>query len=137
MTARRFLPGLQNLDYGHNYMRMVLSPGPFRNAIGNWPDAARAMMIRVRRAASRGGSAHPELWDLYDEARFYAKGIDLESSPDEDPVVRIDLVLEKKELCVFTLGSSLSSSLGTTLSDHFIELMYPHNTATEEFFRAA
>ena len=115
-----------------NVLRLMLGPGPVRDAVLNWPDVVAALLGRVRREAV-GGVLDPataalvtELTDLTEVAAV-AQG-----DPPTEPVLDVRFRYRSHDLTFFSLLTTVGTPIDLTSQELRVEEFFPVDDATRE-----
>jgi transcriptional regulator with XRE-family HTH domain len=136
--AQRLFGGLfapAPMPQGANVLRLVLEPGPVREAVANWDDVAPALLERARREAV-GGVLDLATAELVRE---------LQSRPDVAarltgphavaplvPVVDIHFRLGGEVLRFFSMVSTVGTPVDVTAQELRVEAFFPADDATAD-----
>ena len=136
-AASAMFPGVGQPGTTVNAMRMLFEPGPLRDMVENWEELARATLLRLRREAVRAG-ADPELDELIEEAASHVEGASRleESEFTRGPMMPTRIRMGERVLSTISTVASFGTALDVTVNELRIELVFPADEATEEFFRA-
>ena len=136
-AASAMFPGVGQPGTTVNAMRMLFEPGPLRDMVENWEELARATLLRLRREAARAG-ADPELNELIEEAASHVEGASRleESEFTPGPMMATRIRMGERVLSTISTVASFGTALDVTVNELRIELVFPADEATEEFFRA-
>ncbi len=134
-AAEALFPGMCALQ-PEEIVDLWYGPGPFRDMVENWPDVVWAGLATLRREATR--SADPRLDALVKRAEAHLKTI---PPPAPDGDVELPLICTR-----FKIGGRLvrtssavmrfDTALDVTASDLRIELLFPADESSDEFFHA-
>lgn len=131
----RISPGLVGKE-PEELVDLFFGPGPWRDALVNWEDAAAAWLSRQRREISRTGD--PRLEALVARAqRLIGRAIPNSAQADNQPMVCSRIRAGHEILELFAVVVRFDTASDVTLSEVRIELLYPGNDAAERFFGAA
>lgn len=130
------LLGAQNIAIGDSLLAAFAEASAFRNAIRNWPEVARHMVVRLRtESAHHGGD------DILDRGadRIAASldSADIDSTEPLPAVIPAIYVTEGRELSFFSTIAQFGSAEDIALADIRIELMFPADDATRDALIAA
>lgn len=123
-----------------NLAYLLLAPDGMRPAVENWEEIAIWLIRRLRAEAllegqSGDGKALMErLLALPDVERLARAG---EDDGEHPPVLLTNLAVGGVRLSLFSMIASLGTPLDAGLQELRIELFYPGDRATEDWFRAA
>jgi hypothetical protein len=128
-AARLFVPELPV-----NLVELFLLPGPIRDMIENFEEAAPAVVHRLEREAAAAADDE-RLAALVEQARRLV-GPRWEGAPVAVPAVPVRIRLGDVTLSTVSAVARFETSTEVTLSELRVELMYPADQATAEVFRA-
>ncbi len=122
-----------------NIVRLLLEPGPMRDAILNGPEVAERVIVRLRRDLLAGPSC-PELAEMLDELsdrlpELPDVGRALAPDASAPPVVPTVFRLGDRTLRLFTTLTSFGSPQDVTLQELKIECSFPADDATDAYLR--
>lgn len=129
----RLSPGLVGLE-PEELVDRFFGPGPWRDALVNWTDAAAVWLARQRREIHR--TADPRLEALVARAERLIGPASCVTQDDGLPMVCSRIRAGEEVLELFTVLVRFDTASDVTLSELRIELIYPANDAAERFFRA-
>jgi transcriptional regulator with XRE-family HTH domain len=123
-----------------NIIRLLLEPGPFRDAIANWNEVAERVIVRLRRDLVTGPSS-AELGEMLDDLVRRVPGLPDASrtlAPDTaaPPVVPTEFRLGDRTLRLFTTLTWFGSPQDVLLQELKIECSFPADDATDAYLRA-
>lgn len=117
-------------------VEMWFAPGPFRDAVENWHEVLWAGLATLRREAARVADANAEISLLLRRAEAYAR----DAPPPETSAHRLPVVCSRLKLDG-RIGRTISavmrfdSAVEVTASELRVELMFPADDESAEFFR--
>jgi transcriptional regulator with XRE-family HTH domain len=122
-----------------NIVRLLLEPGPLRDAIANWNEVAERVIVRLRRELLTGPSC-PELGELLDglAARvpeLPEAGRAFAPETAAPPVVPTEFRLGDRTLRLFTTLTWFGSPQDVMLQELRIECSFPADPATDAYLR--
>lgn len=121
-----------------NLVRLLLSPA-LRHLLVNFEEVAAWMIRRIRAEAMLADplGADPALLALLDDpATALLRPADLEQRPDS-PTLYLRFAKDGVQLALFSVIAMLGTPLDAGLQDMRVELFYPADTATADWFKAA
>jgi transcriptional regulator with XRE-family HTH domain len=123
-----------------NIVRLLLEPGPLREAITNWKEVAERVIVRLRRDLLTGPSC-PELGELLDDLsarvpELPSTGRAFAPEASAPPVVPTEFRLGDRTLRLFTTLTSFGSPQDVTLQELKIECSFPADPVTDAYLRA-
>jgi transcriptional regulator with XRE-family HTH domain len=132
-AAERLFPGLCGLE-PEAVVDLWFGPGPFRDMVENWPDVVWAGVAGLRREAVR--ASDPRLNDLLQRAELHARAI---PAPEADALPELPVVCPRLKIggrSVRTISTVMrfDTAVEVTASELRVELMFPADEASEEFF---
>lgn len=130
----RLSPGLVGLK-PEELVDRFFGPGPWRDALVNWTEAAAAWLARQRREISR--TADPRLEALVARAERLIGPVPCTTPAEGLPMVCSRIRAGEEVLELFAVVVRFDTASDVTLSELRIELIYPGNDAAERFFRVA
>lgn len=111
-----------------NVLRLMIEPGPVRDAVLDWPDVALALLHRARREAV-GGVLDLDTADLVHElAREVPPGV--EQRPPALPVLPVRFVLSGSVYGFFSVVSTIGTPIDITAQELRLEAFFPADDAT-------
>ena len=130
---RRLAPGCEALS-PEELVDMIFAPGPFRDNLENWPEVAWAWVDRHTRAAASSNDVR--LAALVDRAMGYLEHVDRpDIMSDESPeVMALRFRFGDQVVQMFSTVMRFESALDVTLSELRIELMFPLDEVSKNFF---
>lgn len=121
-----------------NLARLLLHPDGLRSIVGNWDEAAAAILLRLKREAV-DSPGDLDLADLLGELEEYPGLPDdrtMASVPStHELLVPIEITLNGADLSFFTTIATLASPSDITLQELRLETLLPANVATEAVLR--
>ena len=122
-----------------NIVRLLLEPGPLRDAITNWDEVAERVVVRLRRDQSTGPSC-PELGHMLDELaervpELPVAGRAFAPEASAPPVVPTEFRLGDRTLRLFTTLTWFGSPQDVTLQELRIECSFPADPSTDAYLR--
>lgn len=125
------LLGAQGVTVGDSLLDVFSEPSPFRDAIINWPEVARHMIVRLRtESAHHGGD---EVLDRgADRIAASLDNTGYESNEPLPAVIPAKYVAHGHELSFFSTIAQFGSAEDIALADIRIELMFPADDLTRE-----
>jgi len=130
----RLSPGLVGLE-PEEFVDRFFAPGPWREAVVNWTDAAAAWLARQRREICR--TADPRLEALVAKAERLIGPVPCPTPAEGLPMVYSRIRAGEEVLELFAVVVRFDTASDVTLSELRIELIYPGNDAADRFFRVA
>jgi transcriptional regulator with XRE-family HTH domain len=128
--AATLLLSTVGLQEGDSLLQAMLTSERLQNAISNWQDVVRHMVIRLRSESARSG---------FDETLSLAAtqlAVQLKDATPHGPlgeaVLTTRYVLNGLELQLFSTLAQFSSTENIALSDLRVELMYPADQHTKD-----
>ena len=119
---------LEKVPQPANVLRLMFDPAGLRPFVANWPDVARALLVRVVRE-SVCGAPDARLLELLDEVRHHA---DLASLPMPAataqpllPVVPVQFRKDSFQADYFSMVTTLGTPQDITLQEIRIECFFP------------
>ena len=131
---RRFFPDSESSTAEEIVDRFFGKMGPER--IENWPEVGWAL-VDQRRAQAREAS-HPDLVELAERAASHLKRVprpELAASPP--PIVCARTRIGEQTITTYSAVLRFDRALDVTLSELRLELIFPADERTAEFFRRA
>ena len=117
-----------------NTVRLLL--GPWRPLIENWPDIAAALLDRLAGDLMRFPDDR-QLQQLHAEVRMSVGRMPPPASHTIGRVVCPRFLINGTQVRTITVAASFESVTDITLDEVRVELIYPEDDASEEFFRNA
>jgi len=123
-----------------NLAYLLLAPDGMRQALENWEEVAVWMIRRLRAEtllegpSGEGKALMERLLALPDVDRLARAG---EEEGENAPVLMTNFVVGGVRLSLFSMIASMGTPLDAGLQELRIELFYPGDQATEDWFRAA
>ena len=114
-----------------NVLRLMIGPGPVRDAVLNWPVVVTSLLGRVRREAVGGvldsGTAAlvEELVRLPEVAT-----LDAADDPPQEPVIDVRFCFGGARLAFFSLLTTVGTPADVTAQELRVEAFYPADDAT-------
>jgi hypothetical protein len=130
----RLTPGLVGLD-PEELIERHFGPGPWREAIVNFPDVATAWLARQRAEAHRTGD--PRLEELITKAERLIGPLPRDPAANGTPMACAQMKAGDDVLEIFALVVRFDAANDVTLSELRIELLYPANEAADRYFHHA
>jgi transcriptional regulator with XRE-family HTH domain len=127
-------PGFVGLE-PEELVDRFFGPGPLREALVNWEEAASVWLARQQFEARRTADARLEA--LIARAEQLIGPLPPRIGRDELPVVHSRIKAGEDVLELFTVVVRFDTANDVTLSELRVELMYPGNEAADRFFRVA
>ena len=115
-----------------NVLRLMIAPGPVRDAVLNWPAVVTGLLGRVRREAVGGvldaGTAAlvEELVRLPEVALLAAA----DNAPPEEPVIDVRFRVDGVRLAFFSLLTTVGTPADVTAQELRVEAFFPADDAT-------
>jgi len=128
----RLSPGLVGLE-PEKLVDRFFGPGPWRDVLVNWAEAAAAWLARQRREIYR--TADPRLEALVARAERLIGSASCPTPAEGLPMVCSRIRAGEEVLELFAVVVRFDTANDVTLSELRIELMYPGNDAADRFFR--
>jgi transcriptional regulator with XRE-family HTH domain len=122
----RLTPGLVGLA-PEELVERNFGPGPWRDAIENWPELAASWLSRQRHEADR--THDPRLHALVEQAAELIGPLPPGTVTDDSPMTCARLRIGDDVIELFALVARFDAAHDVTLSELRIELMYPSNEA--------
>lgn len=122
----RVSPGLVGLT-PEELVDRNFGPGPWRDAIENWPEVAASWLTRQRHEADR--TRDPRLHALVEQAAELIGPLPPGTVTDDGPMTCARVRIGDNVLELFALVARFDSAHDVTLSELRVELMYPGNDA--------
>jgi hypothetical protein len=134
-VAEALFPGMCELE-PEAIVDLWYGPGPFRDAVENWPDVAWAGMATLRREVTR--TADPRLDALVQRAEAHLKTIPPpeNGAHAETPLVCTRLRIGDRLIHMTTAVMRFDAALDVTASDLRVELLFPADDSSDEFFHS-
>jgi transcriptional regulator with XRE-family HTH domain len=125
---------------GRNLMRLTLHPLGLQPLIENWAQTAETLLSRLDHEV-RANPANAALRALIDSLQTLP-GVPARAAPDVDdavppPVLSLKLRHGPWRLEIFSMICSFGTALDVTADELRLELLFPANAATADFFRGA
>jgi hypothetical protein len=122
-----------------NIVRLLLEPGPMRDAVTNWNEVAERILVRLRRDLLTGPSC-PELGEMLDDLAGRVPDLPeasraLVPEASAPPVVPTAFRLGDRHLRLFTTLTSFGSPQDVTLQEIRIESSFPADEETDAYLR--
>jgi transcriptional regulator with XRE-family HTH domain len=120
-----------------NVLRMMIGPGPVREAVLNWPAVVAALLGRVRREAvggvldERTAALLRELTGLPEVA-----AVPVRDGPPEEPVIEVQFRFGAARLAFFSLLTTVGTPADVTAQELRVEAFYPADDATRDAWTA-
>jgi transcriptional regulator with XRE-family HTH domain len=114
-----------------NVLRLMIEPGPVRDAVANWAEVVPALLERARREAV-GGVLDMATADLVGELRArpeVAAVVTTEHSP-APPVLEVRFRFGGKEFGFFSVVSTVGTPIDVTAQELRLEAFFPNDEAT-------
>ncbi len=112
-----------------NVLRLMIEPGPVRDAVLDWPDVALALLDRARREAV-GGVLDLDTADLVHElATELPPGAERGGAPAL-PVLPVRFVLDGAVYGFFSVVSTIGTPIDITAQELRLEAFFPADDAT-------
>jgi transcriptional regulator with XRE-family HTH domain len=131
--ARRLFGGLlhpQPIPVDANVLRLMLGPGPVREAVLNWPDVVAALLSRVRREAI-GGVLDPATAALVTELTGLPEVAAVRhGDPPTEPVLDVRFRFGAHDLTFFSLLTTVGTPVDLTSQELRVEQFFPVDDAT-------
>lgn len=130
----RLFPGLAELDPATSIDRFYGVWGPAH--VENWPEVAWTLVDLRSAMASR--FADPELLELADRARKHLRSVPRPDQPpaaEQSPVVFARTRIEGQVVATYGAGVRFETAREASLSELRIELTFPADESSAEFFR--
>ena len=133
---RRMVPGCESLS-PEQLVEMMFAPGPMRDCIENWAEVAWAWVDRQMLTVANTNNR--ELSELVQIALNHLDGVErpelaCDSSAPEMMVMRFRF--GERLVSTFSTVMCFESALEVTLSELRVELMFPLDSESKEFFHA-
>lgn len=117
-----------------NLLRLMIEPGPVRDAVANWPEVVPALLDRARREAV-GGVLDPATAALVSELRARPEVARLLARPGTEvaapvPVIDIAFRLDGDVLRFFSVVSTIGTPVDVTAQEVRLEALFPSDDAT-------
>ena len=128
----RLSPGLVGLE-PEELVDRFFAPGPWRDALVDWTEAAAAWLARQRREIYR--TADPRLEALVAKAERLIGPVPCPTPAEGLPMVYSRIRAGEEVLELFAVVVRFDTASDVTLSELRIELIYPGNDAADRFFR--
>jgi transcriptional regulator with XRE-family HTH domain len=116
-----------------NVLRLMIEPGPVRDAVLNWNEVVPALLDRARREAVGGvldlatADLVTELRTRPDVARTLAA---TDPHPGSSPVLGVRFLLNGKECAFFSVVSTIGTPIDITAQEIRLEAFFPANEPT-------
>lgn len=130
----RLTPGLVGLE-PEELVDRFFGPGPWREMLVNWEDAAAAWLARQRYEARRTGD--PRLEALIARAEQLIGPLPRNTRTEDLPVACTRIRAGHDVLELYTVVVRFDTANDVTLSELRVELMHPGNDAADRFFGVA
>lgn len=132
-ARRLFGTFLDPLPRPANILRMIIAPGPVREAVLNWPAVVTGLLGRVRREAV-GGVVDPATVALLAELRGLPEvaALDLAAGPPQEPVIDVRFDVHGVPLAFFSLLTTVGTPADVTAQELRVEAFYPADDRTRE-----
>lgn len=134
MAFERLSPGLVGLE-PEELVDRFFGPGPWRDVLVNWTDAAAVWLARQRREICR--TDDPRLEALVARAVRLIGPVPCPTPAEGLPMVCSRIRVGEEVLELFAVVVRFDTASDVTLSELRVELMYPGNDAADRFFRVA
>ena len=114
-----------------NVLRLMIEPGPVRDAVVNWDVVVPALLERARREAV-GGVLDAETAALVAELRSRQDVAKLlgEPEPTTVPVIDVSFAFEGATLNFFSVVSTIGTPVDVTAQELRVEAFFPSDDAT-------
>jgi transcriptional regulator with XRE-family HTH domain len=116
-----------------NVLRLMIEPGPVRNAVSNWDAVAPSLLERARREAV-GGVLDTETHSLVDQLRSRADVAallgDLPPVSVTVPVIDVSFDFAGAALSFFSVVSTIGTPIDVTAQELRLEAFFPSNEKT-------
>ncbi len=132
-AAERLFPGLIHME-PEALLAMWLAPGPGRENVEDWREAAHATVASLRREMLHRPS--PELRKLVECAESYTADLGPAPPSSDLPVLCPTLLVQGRRIRTITTVMRFDKTTDVTTSELRIELMFPADAESEAFFRA-
>jgi transcriptional regulator with XRE-family HTH domain len=133
-TAETLFGMLAPGDERPNFIMMVLTPGPARDAIENWSAVATRKLYQLQTELLRTPGDN-ELRDMYDVARMHTKDLDLPAEVEDEAVCALELTIGGQKLALFSAVSTFGTAQDLGVVDLIVKHVFPANAVTESFLR--
>ena len=132
-SCQRLNPGIEDLS-AEEVIDAVLGPGPQRDRIVNWGEVAWSYLDRLERSAS----ANPDerLRALAQRARAHLQGEARPTGRHGTAAVQVRMQIGDRQLTTFTTVMRFENADDITLGELAVELIFPLDQATAEFFES-
>lgn len=133
-AAERMFPGMCSMA-PEQIVDMWFGAGPFRDIVENWADVVWAGIATLRREAARSTDA--SIAELARRAESHARGI---APPTTDahpelPVICPRLNIGGRRVRTISTVMRFDTAVEVTASELKVELMFPADDESEQFFR--
>lgn len=116
-----------------NVLRLMIEPGPVRDAVLNWPEVVPALLDRARREAV-GGVLDLQTAELVGELRARPEVARVlagaEPSPAAPPVLGVRFRLAGADRAFFSVVSTVGTPIDVTAQELRLEAFFPADEAT-------
>lgn len=132
-AAEALFPGMCSMS-PEDIVELWFGPGPFRDVVENWQDVVWAGVAALRREVTR--AADPSLAGLLRRAEAHARAI---PAPEHDarpelPVICPCLNIGGRRVRTISTVMRFDTAIEVTASELRVELMFPADQASEQFF---
>jgi transcriptional regulator with XRE-family HTH domain len=121
-----------------NVLRLMIEPGPVRDAVGNWAEVVPALLDRARREAV-GGVLDLDTAELVTELRSRPEVAALlagaAQATDSSPVLGIRFHLAAEEFGFFSVVSTIGTPVDITAQELRVEAFFPADDTTSTRWR--
>jgi transcriptional regulator with XRE-family HTH domain len=117
-----------------NVLRLIIEPGPVRDAVTNWDAVVPALLERARREAV-GGVLDADTGDLVERLRARADVAAVLAAPAPAPigapVIDVRFAFAGAELHFFSVVSTIGTPIDVSAQELRVEAFFPSDEATE------
>jgi len=119
-----------------NVLRLMIGPGPVRDAVLNWDAVVVTLLARVRREAV-GGVLDPATSDLLAELSALPEVAAVsDGDPPAEPVLDVRFRFGGRDLTFFSLLTTVGTPIDLTSQELRVEEFFPVDDATREAWAA-
>jgi len=120
-----------------NVLRLMIEPGPVRDAVRNWAEVVPALLDRARREAV-GGVLDLDTAELVAElgSRPEVAGLTAATTPGTSPVLGIRFRLADNDFSFFSVVSTIGTPIDITAQELRLESFFPADDTTATRWRA-
>jgi transcriptional regulator with XRE-family HTH domain len=123
-----------------NVLRLMIEPGPVRDAVTNWDAVVPALLERARREAV-GGVLDADTRELVDRLRARADVAAVlanpAAAPSTAPVIDVRFAFAGAELRFFSVVSTIGTPIDVSAQELRVEAFFPSDEATERAWGAS